>query len=138
MPIVWKKAIFRNINARWPNMKSKKWDERAEENAGIDNPDNYAPQHTPTPWKLHDMETATVVGPDHLAIADCNARSRSTDECIENAAYIVRAVNCHQELLESLREVTAMLEGAYDGKEDEEVTLAVTSALKAIAKAEGK
>ena len=66
--------------------------------------------HTPTPWRGHDMETATLVGPDHLSIADCNARNRLVAENRANAALIVRAVNSHAALVEALRALTTAAE----------------------------
>ena len=48
---------------------------------------------TERPWRLHDMEQSTIVGQDHLAIADCNAISRGASECRENTDLILLAVN---------------------------------------------
>jgi len=69
--------------------------------------------HTPTPWTVDMIAHAT----------DEMARSGRPNE---RAAFIVRAVNAHEELLEALREIK--MRGGVDGE----------IARKAIAKAEGK
>lgn len=46
---------------------------------------------TPGPWHLHDMETAVVCGPDHRALAACDARSRDAEENRANARLIAAA-----------------------------------------------
>lgn len=60
---------------------------------------------TDGPWHLHDMETATVCGSDHLAIADCNARSRVEGENIANA----RLVSAAPDLLSLAQSLPVML-----------------------------
>lgn len=58
-------------------------------------------KHTKGPWRMHDMEKNTIVGNDHLAIADTNATSRSSEENKANAKLIAAA----PELLECLKEL---------------------------------
>lgn len=78
------------------------------------------PQHTPTPFDLRSA---------------LRMRSDITNEEIE---HIVRAVNCHEELVTALR---AMLEASHNGPErilQEDEIEAMMKARTAIAKAEGK
>lgn len=69
-----------------------------------------APQHTPTPWshdgtrygRIMDRKgnvVAEVPSSDHPAVSDRHAA---------NAALIVRAVNSHERLLASLRELVLL------------------------------
>ena len=53
---------------------------------------------TPGPWHLHDMESNTVCGSDHLAIADCNASSRAQLENEDNARLIASAPDLYEAL----------------------------------------
>lgn len=48
-------------------------------------------KHTPGPWHQHDMEQYTICGPDHNAIACCEATSRPVLENRANAALIASA-----------------------------------------------
>ena len=63
-------------------------------------------KYTKGPWKLHDMEDNTIVGNDHLAIADANAISRSKEENQANAHLIAAA----PELLEACKEQMRVIE----------------------------
>lgn len=60
-------------------------------------------QHTPVPWFLTDGHNAgniwASIDGDKLIIANASA---------EDAAFIVKAVNCHDDLLEALRRVTSL------------------------------
>ncbi len=85
-------------------------------------------QHTPTPW--HD-DLSTVHGPEIDAEYQekqivCSVINRA------DAAFIVRAVNAHEELLETLKEALPYL--SKYGVPDH----ITNSAILAIAKAEGK
>lgn len=58
--------------------------------------------HTPAPWRT---DVALIYGADNHEIADCRSRCRQTanPELIEaDAAFIVRAVNAHDALVEAL------------------------------------
>ena len=64
-------------------------------------------KHTPTPWhhnedlSLH--ETQLIYGPDGYLVADCGRIQRRTkEETSQNAAFIVRAVNAHDDLVDAL------------------------------------
>jgi len=63
-------------------------------------------EHTPTPWKLWDG--TKVYGHEHdgsdVSIVDSSSSFLSPETSQANAAFIVRAVNCHEELVALLRE----------------------------------
>ena len=65
------------------------------------------PQHTPTPWKVEGpFLERSIFGEKDLV-----TRLVGTDPTqASNAAYIVRAVNAHEELVETLKGVKAWLE----------------------------
>ncbi len=100
-------------------------------------------KHTPTPWKV--AETAPLVmdrgmfircvneGHDHGAIACVNLGSRS-EEVQANARLIVKAVNCHDDLIEAL---TGLLEvcPCKNGCDPKDMTCATNAARAALAKA---
>jgi hypothetical protein len=56
-------------------------------------------QHTPLPWKLNTTEGHGALG----------FRAFRADS-LANAAYIVKAVNCHEALLEAVRRLTMYAE----------------------------
>jgi len=66
--------------------------------------------HTPTPWKVRmygeKNRWASFQGPDEMAIGDTNVSARSPEEALANAAFIIRAVNAHEELVEALKKIT--------------------------------
>ncbi len=68
-------------------------------------------EHTPTPWRPHDMEADAIVGPDRKAIALVMGRSRTAEEDAANLAFICTAVNSHAQLVEALRAVDSLLSG---------------------------
>lgn len=61
--------------------------------------------HTPTPWFVDKDNPSVVCGPDDLRI--CVMRER--DEEWDNAAFIVRAANNHDGLVEALKIARAQL-----------------------------
>lgn len=68
-------------------------------------------QHTPTPWIVTDQLTAN--GLPHRWIADCGANNAivtqqtgnvaSREHAQANAAFIVKACNCHDQLVQALQ-----------------------------------
>ena len=82
------------------------------------------PSHTPTPWKVG--EEYEILGPNEKVVA---TTYHNRPEVEANAAFIVRAVNAHEELLEALRYVV-------DSGESYERVQEI--AVQAIAKAEGR
>ncbi len=89
--------------------------------------------HTPTPWETDWSGQIRQAGGEELFIADFGPNE-------PNAAFIVRAVNSHEELLAAARKafdvlreasfVSGLIESQYDD--------ALKSVGEAIAKAEGK
>jgi hypothetical protein len=78
--------------------------------------------HTPTPWHVFDdkaecpgieAENVTiVVFGDKLTITeDCGVQGETAEEARANAAFIVRAVNSHDALVEALEAAQAALNG---------------------------
>lgn len=77
-----------------------------------------AEKHTPTPWKYGHVGTdALWIGPDYnrtpVAHIDHNMEY-ARDNSRANAAFIVRAVNSHDKLVEALRQMVVNSEA--DGK----------------------
>ena len=65
-------------------------------------------KHTPTPWKSNSMEIFTDAGKTSKRIAFATGYAQgdqnTLDEIRANAAFIVKAVNMHDELVEALQE----------------------------------
>lgn len=68
---------------------------------------------TPRPWEVHDDTNIRSVGGQHIGVASGPHTIGATPEVMErrrqeqaedraNAEFIVRAVNCHEDLLEAL------------------------------------
>lgn len=101
-------------------------------------------KHTPTPWKIV-ARSADPLDVSKRMIEDSQGRfivktgttvHISLEQQAANAAFIVRAVNCHYELVNSLKQIKSQLT-AIDGlTHQEEFILSI--AQQAIAKAEGK
>lgn len=102
------------------------------------------PQHTPTPWHfekgrfnsddLSDSHIGSIVSEKDFILAAINGDAGSSEEVEANAAFIVRAVNAHEELLEAAKI------GLRYMKPEEKVIYGVDKKIveRAIAKAEGK
>lgn len=88
------------------------------------------PGHSALPWKNHDTERNTIVGLSGVTIGEFNALSRIESENIHNTRFVLRAVNSHYEMIESLKAAKRRIpDCAYELIEKIEA---------AIAKAEGK
>jgi hypothetical protein len=67
--------------------------------------------HTPTPWKVdicspkHDQKGITIQTQGGIVIAHIQWQLDDSEKA--NAAYIVRAVNCHEEFLELMKYIIA-------------------------------
>lgn len=100
--------------------------------------------HTPTPWELKNYANGDVVEIQGLRdgifvpiaafrVADVGQWQK------ENAAFIVRAVNAHDELLKCAKTFRRFILSFYEGEDDD---MAPTDTLKAveiaIAKAESR
>lgn len=108
-------------------------------------------QHTPTPWKAalgfnHRQKRYDIEGPDHSNETATSAIALivAQDLSQEDTAFIVRACNAHEELVEALKAslnfIDACVEDCWDiesnGSEYPKRIEAIISA--AIAKAEGR
>lgn len=96
-------------------------------------------KHTPTPWKVgpHTVILSNEGGyPTAIADIAIPIRGKGADyaEQQANAAFIVRAVNAHEELLALLKEVHEY--GAHGAKDLEAPIIASCKYCRAIAKAE--
>lgn len=107
--------------------------------------------HTPTPWKVgmiqeinrglfRELENGTK--PTGILIEEIDDELSDETPIKQhkaNAAFIVRAVNCHEELLEALKDIVMHERGECDHDNIEECSKVVLKiAERAIAKAEGK
>lgn len=92
-------------------------------------------KHTPTPWHL-DNEGRTVVGADGIQI--CTPHGLRNPQPFVNAAFIVRAVNMHEELLAVSKSLIAFLQEPMHKRAETELEGIVLRMHKAIAKAEGR
>lgn len=117
-------------------------------------------EHTPTPWKTNALRDAlpgsefalahaiynaddtvficTVDAPDHLARKECSEKVRDA-----NARFIVKACNCHDELLDLAKHLTKSLKAAVESNVDlpdfdAEDHVLIRKARRVIAQAEGK
>jgi hypothetical protein len=91
--------------------------------------------HTPMPWKVMTMgknKTPYIADDTGDPVADVDMASRIGEPGtpLANAAFIVKAVNCHEELLGVAHAFVEHLQNCGDKPTPE--------LLKAIAKAEGK
>jgi len=86
------------------------------------------PQHTPTPWK-HDKRGGDIRNKEGMLIA--------SGFRYENAAFIARAVNAHEEMLNALKLALKTMYANPDANMDM-ITGCSTTIKQAIAKAEGK
>jgi len=91
--------------------------------------------HTPTPWEIHEDWNKTV---ELFGGNDCDDFKNITHILsFEDAAYIVKAVNCHEELVKLLTEQLT----DYEMMDAHRITATdkawMERARQAIAKAEG-
>lgn len=62
-------------------------------------------KHTPTPWQIDVKGEGAITGKDGQLIGRLNNTERN-EERDANAAFIVRCVNAHDELVEALQDTT--------------------------------
>lgn len=90
-------------------------------------------KHTPTPWKIEEYEI------DKLLVIGNNTTEIAYTRSFEDAAFIVRAVNCHEELLATAKHLLDLLADFSNGDlPPVDVKARWTDYAQAIAKAEGK
>lgn len=75
-------------------------------------------QHTPTPWEF-DKEHSAIIDKNGMGIAG------NVDDA--DAAYIVKAVNCHEELVEALQAIMRPEESRFANMR--EINAAINNAL---------
>jgi hypothetical protein len=96
---------------------------------------NEKPQHTPTPGKMREI----LVGMTHDGyVSDHTILIALESEDDPLRAYIVKAVNCHEELLKAAKEMVEALNKQKYGERKEGQLEAFFALNAAIAKAEGK
>ena len=95
-------------------------------------------EHTPTPWKISTI-TADEVSSEKGVVCECFGVTQ--EEEFANAAFIVRACNAHDELVEAckislarLLAIDEVLNNQNNGRRNHAIYLLS----QAIAKAEGK
>lgn len=94
-------------------------------------------RHTQTPWEMK-PGTWVIRGEDKIGVCEMQ-RTGFPEQASKNAALIIRAVNAHQELIDSVNELRKALEPRWmrtGCNSTEEKALARVRL--AIAKAEGK
>jgi hypothetical protein len=91
-------------------------------------------QHTPTPWNVNGLSIEDQNG-DLIGFLNAGDGVATAHE---DAAFIVRAVNCHEELIEALRSLFGAIKFSGWNIDDLKWTQPMAEARKAIAKAEGK
>ena len=69
--------------------------------------------HTPTPWR-NDLHNNILAGDVTVATVWGDNKDKPTKE---NAAFIVRAVNSHEALLEAVKTAREMLYEAQEGRD---------------------
>ena len=60
-------------------------------------------EHTPPPWEIDEHDPAVIWGPDGLRIASLTGSTIVAGE--DNAAFIVRACNAHDDLVATLERI---------------------------------
>jgi hypothetical protein len=60
-------------------------------------------KRTPGPWGQADSRRGIVLCPDNEWLADCEFRDADGED-EANAAFVVKSVNCHDELVQALEE----------------------------------
>lgn len=101
------------------------------------------PQHTPIPWKVENGNDIVASKEGTIACAYgmmVNNKVVHNEECFANAAFIVRAVNTHEELLTGYREMSKTIHYAssHDGYFHTCKEVGCVHAIQAIAKAEAQ
>ncbi len=95
--------------------------------------------HTPKPWKANEGKGyfgLNITDNKNNTICDLFDSSETKEVCLANAAFIVKACNSHEELLDSLKKLVLFVEGLQAG--DYKNYARVEGARQAISKAEGE
>lgn len=95
-------------------------------------------KHTSTPWRVKNGNDIVTDKEGTIACAYgmlVNNKVVYNEECLANAAFIVRAVNCHEDLLKVIHWLRSEIDENGQGKLPDGLCGAMDCA---IAKAEGK
>lgn len=99
-------------------------------------------KHTPTPWKTEKNKDAYAGGTGILPRKHSGhyvgVMFRSNPNEANDAEFIVRACNAHEELLEATKNAVVFLEASMVTKPTDDVSMALSHLRAAIAKAEGQ
>ena len=94
-------------------------------------------EHTPTPYHVGMRPGPIVYGPSGEMVADCCIITNTSDENKAIAAFIVKACNSHEELLEACKFLQPLaIKHAPQGISEEYWETAFDKLEKAIRKAE--
>lgn len=102
--------------------------------------------HTPTPWRIDEGDLGIIRGPGGM-IADVRGQEghyfcpkRDQRERIDNAEFIIRACNCHDDLLAACKKLIEIWHraGPLGSYQMEKFDIPVRMAEMAIDKAEGR
>jgi len=62
-------------------------------------------KHTPTPWKINALFNIAGANDRPVGTTGSNGLEGWYEENIDNAKFIVKAVNCHDDLVEAIKEI---------------------------------
>jgi hypothetical protein len=92
-------------------------------------------KHTPTPWNSRKGVNCTIIeGPGNALITALS----NYPEAKEDAAFIVRAVNAHDEMLQALLRIDCQFPIGCPGPDEPFLDMGTCFRCAAIAKAEGR
>lgn len=104
--------------------------------------EDFKSQHTPTPWTFimagEDKTQVLIDSEEKLVLHGSSCASMSKKEAKANAAFIVKAVNSHEALLNGAQKALEELSNWVEGQNGYEPENAIVYLKKAIAQAEGK
>ena len=99
-------------------------------------------EHTPVPWEAHGTNKGIEIGTQHIGGSHwviCDIAAPQASVAWPNAEFIVRAVNCHEDLvtaLSGLFEHCAMVHKHWgENANQKEADAAIQAARDALAKA---
>jgi len=87
----------------------KTWNRYKEPEKVLNEPE--ISQHTPTPWKVNrdEIDYVEIITNENPFFTVAKVTGGDMREARANAAFIVKAVNCHEELIKALNEVDDLL-----------------------------
>lgn len=91
---------------------------------------------TPRPWKVWPMDGMNILQDDGKGDASRHSIARALE--VKDAAFIVRAVNAHEELLAALKETLSELQWTSKNGQFPGMDGTIENAKQAIFRAEGR